>query len=58
MFYREGNGPRREKPCLRRFAKNKGIDQPAHLRRLISAFVVCVLESILYILATSENLIF
>ena len=39
-------GPHREKTCLRWFANNKGADQPAHLRRLISAFVVCVLENI------------
>ena len=31
--------PRRKKPCLRWFAKNKGADQPAHMRSLISAFV-------------------
>ena len=33
-------GPRREKTCLRGFANNKGADQPAHPRRLISAFVI------------------
>ena len=36
--WREGlNGPQCEKTCLRRFANNKGADQPAHPRRLISA---------------------
>ena len=35
-------------------ANNKGIDQPAHLRSLISAFVICFLESFISRLATSE----
>ena len=38
-------GPRREKTCLRRFANNKGADQPAHPRSLISAFVIHCLKS-------------
>ena len=32
-------GPRREKICLRGFTINKGADQPAHPRSLISALV-------------------
>ena len=32
-----------EKTCLWWFAKNKGADQPAHLRSLISAFVIPLL---------------
>ena len=36
------------------FANNKGTDQPAHLRSLISAFVIHLLESIIYRLATNE----
>ena len=51
-------GPRHKKPCLRGFANNKGADQPAHLRELFSAFVVCLLESIISRLAMSEILIF
>ena len=47
-------GPRREKTCPRRFANNKGADQPAHLGRLISAFVIHLLESIRFQLASSE----
>ena len=39
-------------------ANNKGADQPALLRSLISAFVIHLLESILYILAASEIPIF
>ena len=51
------NGPRREKTCLRGFTNNKGADQPAHPRSLISAFVIRFLESIISKLATSETLI-
>ena len=51
-------GPQSEKTCLRRFAKNTGADQPGHLRSLISAFVIRLLASIMYRLATSEILIF
>ena len=40
-------GPRHKKICLRGFLNNKGADQPAHLRRLISAFVIHLLESII-----------
>ena len=47
-------GPRREKTCLRRVANNKVADQPAHLRSLISAFVIRFLESITSRLATRE----
>ena len=47
-------GPRREKTCLRGFANNKGADQPAHSRSLISAFVIRFLESIMCKLATGE----
>ena len=38
-------GPRRKKTCLWGFANNKGSDQPAHLRRLISVFIIRFLES-------------
>ena len=51
-------GPRREKTCLRWIANNKGADQPAHPRSLISAYVICLLESIIPKLATSEISIF
>ena len=51
-------GPRREKTCLRRFANNTGADQPAHPRSLISAFVIHLLASIIYRLATREISIF
>ena len=38
-------GPRREKTCLRSFVNNKGADQPAHPRSLISAFIIHFLEA-------------
>ena len=47
-------GPLREKTCLRVFANNTGADQPAHPCRLISAFVIRLLESIISQLASSE----
>ena len=50
--------PRRKKTCLRRFANNKGADQPARPRSLISDFVFRFLESIISKLATSEISIF
>ena len=47
-----------EKICLRRFTNNKGADQPAHTRSLISPFVIRFLESIVSKLATSKISIF
>ena len=47
-------GPRCKKTCLRRVANNKGADQPAHPRSLISAFVFLFLKSITSKLVTSE----
>ena len=41
-------GPRREKTCLQGFVYNTGADHPAHLRSLISAFVIPFLESIIF----------
>ena len=39
-WYRFRYGPRRDKTCRWWFANNKGADQPAHARSLISAFVI------------------
>ena len=39
--------PGRAKTCLMPYANNKGADQPAHPRSLISAFVVRSLDSII-----------
>ena len=52
------NGPQREKTCLQGFANNTGVDQPAHPRSLISAFVIRFLESTISKLATGEISIF
>ena len=38
------------------YANNQGADQPAHLRSLISAFIIRFLESMISILTTSEIL--
>ena len=41
------NEPGHEKMCLMSYANNKGTDQPAHPRSLISAFIVRCLDSII-----------
>ena len=51
-------GPRREKNLSWWFANNKGADQPAHPRSLISAFVIRLLESIISRLAINEISVF
>ena len=51
-------GPQREKTYLRGLAYNTGVDQPAHSRSLISAFVIRFLKSIISKFATSENSFF
>ena len=51
-------GPRREKTCLRWVANNKGADQPAHTRSLISTFVIHLLESTISQHASSKISIF
>ena len=40
------NEPSHEKMCLMSYANNKDADQPAHLRSLISTFVVRCLDSL------------
>ena len=47
-------GPGHAKTCLMPYANNKGADQPAHLRSLISTFVVRCLDSMICILAISK----
>ena len=42
-------GPGHTKMCLMPYANNKGADQPAHPRSLISTFVVRCLDSMIYI---------
>ena len=40
--------------CLMAYANNKGADQPAHPRSLISNFVVRSLDSIIALVSRSE----
>ena len=47
-----------EKTCPRELANNKGADQPAHTRSLVSAFVICLLERFISRLAMSLISIF
>ena len=51
-------GPGHAKTCLMLYANNKGADQPAHPRSLISTFVVRCLDSMICILAISKVSIF
>ena len=46
--------PGHEKMCLMSYVNNKGADQPAHPRSLISAFVVCCLDSIISLDSIAE----
>ena len=43
-----------KKTCLMSYANNKGADQPAHLRSLISAFVVRCLDSFISLDSIAE----
>ena len=46
--------PGHEKTCLMSYANNKGADQPAHLRSLISAFVVRCLDSVMSLVSVTK----
>ena len=54
----QGFGHRRDKTCLPGFVNNTGTDQPAQPGSLIKAFVIGLLQSIIYRLATIKILIF
>ena len=47
-------GPGHAKMCLMSYANNKGADQSAHPRSLISTFVIRCLDSMICILAISN----
>ena len=47
-------GPGHEKTCLTSYANNKGADQPAHPRSLISAFVVRCLDSVMSLVSVTK----
>ena len=51
---RRWDGPGRAKMCLMPYVKNKGADQPAHPRSLISTFVVCSLDSMVSLVSRSK----
>ena len=48
------NEPGHEKMCLMLYANNKGADQPAHPRGLISAFVVRCLDSVMSLVSVTK----
>ena len=48
------NEPGHEKMCLMSYANNKGADQPAHPRSLISVFVIRCLDSIISLDSIAE----
>ena len=50
MSWKIVSEPGHEKMCLMSYANNKGADQPAHARSLISAFVVRCLDSLISLL--------
>ena len=54
MYNSNACEPDHEKTCLMPCANNKGADQSAHPRSLISAFVVRCLDSLIPILAISK----
>ena len=41
--------------CLMSYANNKGADQPAHSRSLISAFVVRNLDSVMSLVSVTKT---
>ena len=49
-----GPEPGHENMCVMSYANNKGADQPAHPRSLISAFVVRFLDSIISLDSIAE----
>ena len=46
--------PGHKKTCLMSYANNKGADQPAHPRSLISAFVVRCLDSVMSLVSVTK----
>ena len=48
------NEPGHGKTCLMSYANNKGADQPAHPRSLISAFVVRCLDNVMSVVSVTK----
>ena len=46
--------PGHEKTCLMSYANNKGADQPAHSRSLISTFLVRCLDSVMSLVSVTK----
>ena len=46
--------PGHQKTCLMSYANNKGADQPAHPRSLISAFIVRCLDSVMSLVSVTK----
>ena len=46
--------PGHDKTCLMSYANNKGADQPAHPRSLISAFVVRCLDNVMSLVSVTK----
>ena len=46
--------PGHEKTCLMSYANSKGADQPAHPCSLISAFVLCYLDSVMSLVSVTK----
>ena len=54
QFYAKISEPGREKNCLMSCANNKGTDQLAHQRSLISSFVVHCLDSVMSLVSVTK----
>ena len=54
IHFLKSYGPGHAKTCLMTYANNKGADQPAHPRSLISTCVVRCFDSMICILAISK----
>ena len=52
--YKKTNEPGHEKMCLMSYANNKGADQPAHPRSLLSTFIARCLDSIISLDSIAE----
>ena len=53
-YFIHRNEPGHEKTCIMSYANNKGADQPAHPRSLISAFVVRCLDSVMSLVSVTK----
>ena len=54
MYFQNINEPDHEKMCLMSYVNNKGTDQLAHPRSLISTFVVRCLDSVMSLVSVTK----